>query len=66
MFSLSFNITAETSTLALAHPLSCSIGTGVQGHFMRAYWPEHEIDLSLPCNKNKWSYTPLPIFAFIV
>jgi len=64
-----FFITVETSILSLAHPLSFSMGTGVQGHFMGANWPEHEIDLSFLSNakfKNKWSYTPLPVFAFIL
>ena len=57
------------STLALAHPLSYSMGTGVQGHFVGADWPEHEIGLSFSSNakfKNKWSYTLLPLYAFIV
>jgi len=53
----------ETSTLALAHPLSHSMGAGVQGQFPGVKWPEHEIDHSAPSNakfKNIWSYTPLP------
>jgi hypothetical protein len=64
-----FFITVEMSTWALAHPLSYSMGTGVQGHFVRARWPEHFTDLSFPSNaqfKNKWSYTPLPLYAFMV
>jgi hypothetical protein len=43
--------------------------TGVQGHFVGAKWPEHKIDLSFPSNtkfKDKWSYTLLPPYAFIV
>jgi len=59
-------ITVEMSALALAHPLSCSMGTGVQGHFVVAKWPEYENDLLFPSNakfKNKWSYTPLPLYA---
>jgi hypothetical protein len=57
------------STLALAHLFSSWMGTGDQGHFMGAKWPEHEIDLSFPPNaklKNKWSYTPQLLYAFIV
>jgi len=55
--------------LALAHPLSYSMGTGVQGHFVGAKWPEHGIGLSFPSIakvRNKWSYTPLPLYAFTV
>jgi hypothetical protein len=57
------------SALSLEHPLSYSMGAGVQGHFVGAKWPEHEIGLSFPSNakfKNKWSYTPLPLYAFVV
>jgi len=55
--------------LALAHPLSYSMGTGVQGHFVGAKWPEYENDLLFPSNakfKNKWSYTPLPYMLYSV
>jgi len=57
------------STLALAHTLSYSMGIYGQGHFLGAKWPEHETDLSFPCNakfQNKWSYTPVPQYAFIM
>jgi len=43
-------IRVATSASALAHPLSYSMVTGVQGHFVGAKWPEHEIDLSFPSN----------------
>jgi hypothetical protein len=59
----------EMSTLALAHPLSYSMATGFQGHFVGAEWPEHETDLAYPSHakvRNKWSYTPFPLYAFIV
>jgi len=57
------------STLALAHPLSYSMATEVQGHFEGAKWPEHFSDLWFPSNatfKNKWSHTSLPLYAFTV
>jgi hypothetical protein len=64
--SVFFYITVETSTFALADPLSHSMGTGVQGHFPGVKRPEREIEHSAPSNakvKKKWSYTPL---AFMV
>jgi hypothetical protein len=59
----------ETSTLALAHPLSHSMGSGVQDHFPGVKRPEREIDHSAPSNakvKKKWSYTSLPLYGFIM
>ena len=53
----------------VAHPLFPSMATGVQGHFPGVKLPECEIELSFPSNakfKNKWSYTPLTLYAFIV
>ena len=35
---------------SVAHQLFYSMGTGVQGHFMGAKWPEHESDLLFPSN----------------
>jgi len=67
-FCVFFN-TVEMSTLAFVHLLSYSMGTGVQGHFVVAKWPEHFTDLWFPSNatfKNKWSHTPLPLYAFTV
>jgi hypothetical protein len=55
--------------MALAHPLSYSMGTGVQVHFVGINQPEHEFDLLFPSNakfKNKWNYTSLPPYAFVV
>jgi len=54
---------------SVAHPLSHSMGTGVQGRFPGVKRPEHEIvhsTLSDAKFKNKWTYTPLPPYAFIV
>jgi hypothetical protein len=45
------------------------MAVGVQGHFPGVKRPEREIDLSFPSmakGKNKWSYTPLTLYAFIV
>jgi hypothetical protein len=45
------------------------MATGVQGHFLGVKGPEREIHLSFPSNakvKNKWSYTPLTLYAFIL
>jgi hypothetical protein len=55
--------------MAIAHPLSYSMGTGVQVHFVEIKRPEHENDLSFPSNakfKNKWTYTSLPPYPFVV
>jgi hypothetical protein len=62
-------IRIETSALALAHPLSSSMGTAVQGHFVGAKWPEHEIDLSfhlLPSLRISGAIPLFCLFAFIV
>ena len=59
----------NANTGSVAHPLSYSMGTGVQGHFVGTKWPELDTDLSFPSNakfKNKWSYTPLPLYDLIV
>ena len=59
----------NVNTGSVAQPLSNSMGTGVQGHFPRLKRPELEIVHSTASNakfKNKWTYTPLPPYAFIV
>ena len=51
---------------SIAHLLSHSMATGVQGHFLGVKGPVHEIDLSFPSNakvKNKCSYTPLRLYS---
>jgi hypothetical protein len=54
---------------SIAHPLSNSMGTGIQGHFLEVKHPECEIVHSAVSSakfKNKWTYNPLPLYAFIV
>ena len=54
---------------SVAHPLSNSVGTGIQVHFLEVKQLECEIvclAVSSAKFKNKWTYTPLPPHAFIV
>ena len=54
---------------SVAHPLSHSMANGIQGHLLAVKRPGREIDLTFPSNakvKNKWSYTPLTLYAFIL